>query len=50
MTGDSSAPVSGRRKKLLWPKLLLVGLVLIAAVYITVKVKDMNTPPESVYT
>lgn len=34
----------------MWQKLLLVGLVLVAAVYITVKVKDMNTPPESVYT
>lgn len=50
MTADLPALEPERRKKPLWLKLFLVGLVLIAAVFIIVKVKDMNTPPESVYT
>lgn len=50
MTAENAAPEPGRRRKPLWFTLGLIALVLVAAIAIIAKVKDMNTPPESAYT
>ncbi|SRR5690606_31015081 len=50
MSSGRSSTASSQQKKRFWARVSLIGLLLCASVFVIVKVYEMSTPPESVYT